>query len=227
MRTSIKSCTINSISLVILGGSLWGFSEVTLNSAIRTTELPFRAAILTGIAFLIMGFIAGRIKKAQHIIPVVIPAVLIIQMGVLVCGNSIMCRANSSIALMLHTAMISTVIYTAGKKPENLTWLKAAFFGSTAALASSIAFYFTGMRCAPCPYLLSFNSAAGFLSYLVSESIPWSILGGAGFASGYYFSKRIASSENHLMGKTRIAQYVTGISVVLACWIVSAVIIIG
>ncbi len=225
MDSSKKSMFKNTMLILIIGGSVWGLSEVALNSAIRNAGLPLRAGILTGIAFLIIGVLGGYFKKAWYILPAVIPAVIIVQMGVVLCGAAVSCKANTCVALGLHAGMASLVFKASGMGKRKMNWARVALYGSAAAFSSAIAFYFIGMRCAPCPYLLSFNSSAGFVSYLTAEALPWTVLGGAGFSLGNILGKKAAESWAFVPAHAGMAHYMTGITVAVLCWILSAAII--
>lgn len=225
--TQTGSSTIKRIAMLILvSGSIWGFTEVAVNDAIKSFNLPLRAATLTGIAFILMGFMGGYLKKARYIMLMVIPAMIIVQMGVVLCGNSVACKTNTCVALALHTGMLSTVFYITGMGKKKVSSGKTFLFGSTAAFSSAIAFYIIGMRCAPCPYLLSFNSAAGFVSYLYAEALPWMFFSGAGLSAGYYLGTKKSESPEFLSMNIKIPGYISGLALSLGCWIISAAIII-
>jgi len=222
-NNSLKNASI----LVILAGSIWGLSEVALNQTIITLGLPLRAAILTGIAFMIMGVIGGLLKKARYMMMVVIPALVIVQMGVVLCGNSAACKTNTCVALISHAGMLSALLSMTGTGNKKISTKKTFLLGSAAALSSATAFYFIGMRCAPCPYLLSFNSAAGFASYLYAEALPWMIFAGAGFSAGYIIGTKKSQSTDILSIKIRVPQLAAGLSIAMICWIASAGIILN
>jgi len=224
--TQKGSSTIkNAAMLILLCGSIWGLTEVAGNDTIKLFNLPLRAAILTGIAFILLGFIGGYLKKARYMMLMVIPAMMIVQMGVLLCGNSITCKTNTCVALTLHAGMLSSLFYLSGMGKMKTSSGKTFLFGSAAAFSSAIAFYFIGMRCAPCPYLLSFNSVAGFFSYLFAEALPWTIFSGAGFSAGYFIGVKKSESPEFLSLNMKIPGYIPGVGASLGCWIISAVII--
>jgi len=227
MEQKENGSLVNAIILIILAGSLWGLSEVAINETVRTYSLPLRASILTGIAFLIMGSLGGFLKKARYIIMMAVPAVIIVQMGVILCGNSIYCKTNTCVAIISHAGMLSAVFAFSGMGRKKTSFKKTFLFGSAAALSSAIAFYFIGMRCAPCPYLLSFNSAAGFASYLSAEALPWMIFAGTGLSMGYFIGTKKAESTALLSTGMRIPQLAAGLSISLICWIASAGIILN
>ncbi|HOP62316.1 MAG TPA: hypothetical protein PK358_00655 [Spirochaetota bacterium] len=215
------------IILILIAGSIWGLSEVAGNSLIKHFGLPLRAAILTGIAFTVMGFMGGYLKKAQYILLILVPAILIVQMGVVLCGTPVACKTNTCVALILHAGFLSVLFHATGSGRKKTGAAKTFFLGSTAAFSSAIAFYFIGMRCAPCPYLLSFNSSAGFVSYLYAEALPWTIFAGAGFSAGYSLGNRKSESPEFLSMNLKIPEFIQGLALSLGCWIISGLIIIG
>jgi len=227
MKKSNNNFLLKGIFLLLIGGSLWGFSEMVFGEIIKSNNIPFRAGILTGIGFLIMGFLAGYLKKTSYFLIMAIPAMLIVQMGVLLCGNSVMCKTNTCVALICHTGMLSAGFHLTGMRNRKASFANTALLGSGAALFSAVAFYFIGMRCAPCPYLLSFNTAAGFLSYLFAEALPWMIFSGAGFSIGYFIGDKQYESADIFSLQIKAPHYIIGSTVALLCWIVSAGTILG
>ncbi len=227
MKKTDKDFVKKVVFYILIGGSVWGLSEVALSEIIVRNGLPLRASILTGIAFLIMGVLSGLFRKAHYMLFLVIPAILIVQMGVVLCGNSVLCRTNTCVALVSHAGMLSAGFYLTGMGRGKTSLKKTVFLGSAAALSSAVAFYFVGMKCAPCPYLLSFNSAAGFISYLYAEALPWMIFSGAGFSIGYFLGDKEYQSAGFSLLNLKTPHYITGLAVSLVCWIASAGIILG
>lgn len=195
------------ILLIILTGSLWGFSEVCLSRIFPENGLVFRTAVLTGIGFLLMGCFTGSGGKCRHLPFAALTAIVAVQAGVLLCGHSPACRANASLALLLHSGSLMTVLMIL--KGKNPSGIKAVIAGSTAAVTSGIIFFHTGMKLAPCPYLLAFNTAGGFIAFMKAEIIPWSITAGPAFAAGLY------------LGKIRITEKIKQpvfAALILICW---------
>ncbi len=195
------------ILLIILTGSLWGFAEVCGSRIFLSGGLPFRAAILTAAGFLIMGFFTGSKGKASHLPFTTLTAITAVQAGVFLCGHSPACRANASLALLLHSGCLMTVLLFI--KNKNHSGAKAVITGSVAAAVSGIIFFHAGMKLAPCPYLLTFNTAGGFIAFMKAEIIPWSIMAGPGFAAGIY------------LGEIRITEKIKQpvfAALILACW---------
>jgi len=227
MKQEVKGSVWSAVTLTVLAGSLWGLSEVAINEIVTTNGLPLRASILTGAAFMIMGALGGFLKKARYLIIAAVPAVLIVQMGVILCGNSAACKTNTCVALLSHAGMLSGVFALSGMGRKKTSTGKTFILGSAAALTSAVAFYFIGMRCAPCPYLLSFNSAAGFASYLYREALPWMIFSGAGLSIGYGMGTRKAESPDSVPTLSGFPQLAAGLSISVVCWIASAGIILN
>jgi hypothetical protein len=95
--------------------------------------------------------------------------------------------------------------------------------GLSAGLMAGAAFYFIGMRVAPCRYLLSFNRPEGFIAWMRAEGLIWGGLGAVFFPAGYLVGERL---KDRILGwrLTRPLFYYAGSGAVIAlCWIVSAI----
>jgi hypothetical protein len=189
--------------LVLLFGSIWGLSEALLGSAVRSAVLPLRAAILTGIGMGLMGAAFGATRK-----PALLPAIALVtaatmQLAVPVLQCSFLCRANSGLAVVLHGAWLAGVLsFTglAGRKSVPAY----AIAGFSAAILSSVAFYYGGMKLAPCDYLLSFAGEGGLARFFIKEGAIWavfsSVLFPAGVAAGAGLNNTVMSWKSRTPG---------------------------
>ncbi len=96
--------------------------------------------------------------------------VLATQLCVPLLRCSPLCKANTSLAIMLHgIALAGAVRVIAAGSGRGVVRRGAAAFA--AALASATVFYYAGTRLAPCAYLLSFNQPLGLYSFLLREGL--------------------------------------------------------
>lgn len=210
---------------VLLGiavfGSLWGLSEVVLGGAIRAAGLPYRAGILTGVGMGIMGIAVGAFRKPAMLTGAAFVAVLCKQLVVPILHVSVMCKANSCLAVMLEGLALAAVVSLAGRKLERSHSAPIAG-GASAALLAAAAFYFIGMRVAPCRYLLSFNRPGGFLAFLAVEGLVWAIFTAMLFPAGYWVGVRFRDSGLALRTGKPFLYYTALTALLVCCWVGSA-----
>nr|MBC7245260.1 hypothetical protein [Chloroflexota bacterium] len=211
------------IGIAILAlGSLWGFSEVVLNSAIQRAGLPFRAAILTGIGFGLMAIAVAMFKKPWMLAGIAIVAILCKQLAVPILHVSVMCKANSCLAVLLEGLTLAGAIAVAGRALHKTSLARAATAAS-AALLSAGAFHFLGIRLAPCLYLLSFNRPGGLLAFLAAEGIPWAVASAMLFPLGYRLGEWLEVNAPQLRARQPVTYYVSNAVLIATCWLASAV----
>ncbi len=181
----MKKVTIHSTVIpVLLAGVVWGCAELVGGGAIRSAGIPFRAAILTGTGFFIMGFHASSTGNLRWFFAVALAAAVTLHMGVPLYGASLACRANSSLALALHGGALTAVWGFANRRgPAGYSGL--ALIGFTAAVLSSAVFLPLGLRLVPCAYLLSFSGPEGFYTFLMKEGLAWATVSGVALPLGY------------------------------------------
>ncbi|MBU1747764.1 MAG: hypothetical protein KKA73_08740, partial [Chloroflexi bacterium] len=150
---------------VLVLGSLWGLAEVVLSSALRTAGLPFRAGILTGIGVGLLAIAVGAFRRPAMLVLIPLIAILCKQLVVPILSVSVMCKANSCLAVMLEGLAVTGVVYLAGRRLDRSRLLQIAS-GATGALLAAGVFYFAGMQVAPCQYLLSFGGVTGFARFM-------------------------------------------------------------
>lgn len=219
---TLKRNQLTDIMLVVLVlGSLWGFAEVVLSGAIRTAGLPFRAGILTGIGIGLVAVALGAFRKPLIIVFIPLIAVLCKQLVVPILGISVMCKMNSCGAVILEGFAVTGVAYLAGhtlakNRPVQMVT------GAVGALVAAGIFYFVGMRLAPCNYLLSFNRANGFISFMAAEGLVWAGFSAVFFPLGYRLGERLRNTELSLARKP-LAYYITAAVLFVGSWVASAV----
>ena len=212
---------LNIWTAILVLGSLWGFTEVVLSGAIRAAGLPYRAAILTGIGMGLMGVAVGAYKRPWMLAAIAFAAVLCKQLVMPILQVSVMCKANSCIAVMLEGFTLSGAVALAGRKVRQQSLARIAT-GAAAALLTAVVFHFVGMRVAPCRYLLTFDRPGGLAAFLTAEGLPWAIASGVLFPVGYWIGERLeASSLATGTAKSR-AYYAASSAIVVVCWLASA-----
>ncbi len=189
----------------VVAGSLWGLWEVLGNEFIRNNFLSLRAGLLTGGGFLIMGLALGLLKRPALPLAIAFVAALSKQIIVPVTGCSPLCSANSCLALMLMGGILSGASILMKPQVQEPGRLKAVAVGFTVPFLAASVFYFGGMRLAPCPYLLTYNTAGGFLNFMMNEGLAWSLISALTFPAGLYAGYRAAAAyRNFVTLRTRL-----------------------
>jgi len=208
------------ITIVVLG-SLWGLSEVVLGGAIRAAGLPYRAGILTGVGIGIMGIAVAVLRKPLTLAGVALVAISCKQLVVPILHISVMCKANSCLAVMLEGLALAGVVSLAGRKLDRSHLTRIAS-GASAALLAAAAFYFIGMRVTPCRHLLSFNRPGGFVAFLTVEGLVWAVFSAILFPAGYWVGTRLRGTVFALRTRKPLFYYTTFAALVVCCWVASA-----
>jgi hypothetical protein len=208
------------IAVVVLG-SLWGFTEVVLDSAIRAAGLPFRAGILTGIGIGLLAIAMGAFRRPALLVLIPPVAILCKQLVVPILSASVMCKANSCLAVMLEGLAVIGVVYLIGRRLDRNRVIQAAS-GASGALLGAGAFYFAGMRLAPCQYLLSFNSPVGFVRFMLVEGVVWAAFSAVLFPVGYRVGAQLRDT---ILAQERKPwfYYAASATIVAGSWAASAV----
>ena len=208
------------IAILVLG-SLWGVSEVVLGGAIKAAGLPYQSGILTGVGMAMMGIAVGVYRKPSMLAGVALVAILCKQLVVPILHVSVMCKANSCLALMLEGLALAGVVSLAGRKLER-NHLAQIASGALAALLAAASFYFIGMRVAPCRYLLSFNRPGGLVAFLTVEGLVWAIFSAILFPAGYVVGARLRDTVLALRMRRPLIYCTTSAALVVCCWVASA-----
>lgn len=220
----MKAQRVDQLIAIVVLGSLWGFSEVVLSSAITAAGIPYRAGILTGVGMGIMGIALGAFRKPFMAAVMALVAVLCKQLVVPVLHVSVMCEANSCVAVMLDGLALAGVAALAGRKLDKGYPAKIAA-GAAAALVAAAAFHFVGMRVAPCQHLLSFNRAGGFAAFVTSSGLVWASFSAVLFPLGYLVGTHFRDAVPALRTRKPLWYYTASAALVVCCWAASAVVI--
>ena len=212
---------VDVLIVIIVIGSLLGLSEVVLNGAIRAAGLPYRAGILTGVGIGLMGIALGVLRKPFALLGIALVAILCKQLIVPILHISLMCKANSCLAVMLEGLSLTGIVSLAGRRLDRSRLSQIASGGSAALLAAA-AFYFIGMRVAPCRYLLSFNRPGGFTAFLAVEGLVWVIFSATLFPVGYWVGARLRDTVLAMGTRKPFFYYTTSGALVVCCWVASA-----
>lgn len=206
---------------VLALGSLWGFSEVVVNGFIQRAGLPFRAAILTGIGFGLMAVAVALLRKAWPLAGVAVVAILVKQLVVPILHVSVLCKANSCLAVLLEGLALAGAVSVAGSALHQ-RFLIRPVTAAAGALVAAGAFHYLGIRLAPCRYLLSFNRPGGLLAFLVAEGVPWAIASAVLFPLGYRLGEWLEAHVLPLRLRQPVAYYAAHAGLIVACWAASA-----
>lgn len=208
------------ITILVLG-SLWGFLEVVLNDAIRSAGLPYRAGILTGVGMLIMGIAVGFVRRPSVLLGIPVVAILLKQLVVPILGVSVLCKANSCLAVALHALVLGGVVRFAWRSVAD-SGLARVGTGAASALGSAVPFYFIGLRLAPCSYLLSFNRPGGLASFMGTEGLVWAVFSGILFPAGYLLGATARDPLSSLEAERPRTYYALASGLAAFCWIAAA-----
>ncbi len=201
---------------ILILGSLWGLSEAVLGN-VMSGGMPFRAAVLTGIGIGIMGIALGIFKRPTMLIGIALITAASKQVAVPLLECSILCKANSCLAVFLHASFLTGIFAVIGKRRDNTVLLSLA--GFSAVLFSAVTFYFTGMRLAPCAYLLSFNHPGGLLAFLTTEGMAWALFSGLALPAGYRLGESLKGGIFQFRTKPWI-YYTASSAIIICCWVI-------
>ena len=194
---------------------------MVLNEWIRAARLPFRAGILVGIGMLIMGIFIRVTKRSYALLLIPVLVILLKQMVVPILGVSVLCKANSCIAVGLQAFALAGVVGITWRKSNNgLMTLMATGAGS--GLLSAALFYFIGLRVAPCPYLLSLNHPAGFTTFILTEGFAWAAFSAVLFPLGYWLGEKVSNPISDFANRRPGYYYAAVAGFVISCWLVIA-----
>ena len=207
--------------MLLILGSLVGLSEVVLSGYLRQVGFAYRSGLLTGIGFGIIAVGLAIYKKPLMAIGIGLIGVLCKQMAVVILHVSVMCKMNSCIGSMSGIAALSILAYLTMSRLNKIG--TRILVGGAAALLGAGAFYYIGMRVAPCNYLLSFNRAGGFVDFMVAEGLVWAAFSIVLFPLGWLVGEKVAPKiENIVISKPRLFYAQTALTTVI-CWALCAI----
>lgn len=218
--------SLDSLPLILLLGSLWGLSEILLNEAVRSLNLPMRAAILTGVGMFLLGAGYFLLNKPSLLFWIPVVAVALKQVGVPLTGMSVMCKANSCIAVLLEGFALAgaAMLLTSKNKKGSFAYMTA---GLSAGVISGVAFYFIGLKVAPCNYLRSFAGTTGFISYFIREAMAWGVFSAALFPLGVLTAKKFEAHISDFVNSKPFAYNVSVCTLIALSWLISAIAIVA
>jgi len=122
---------------------------------------------------------------------------------------------------MIEGLAVAGVVYLVGRRLDRSRLVQMAS-GASGALLAAGAFYFAGMWLAPCKYLLSFNSPAGFVNFMLVEGLVWTVFAAAFFPVGHWVGARLRDTVLAQESKPWL-YYATSAALVAGSWTASAV----
>ncbi|MFH1313879.1 MAG: hypothetical protein ABIJ00_11735 [Candidatus Eisenbacteria bacterium] len=213
------------IGLLVLG-SIWGFLEVVVGGGMKAASIPYKGDILTGLGIGIMAVAVAAFRKPLMLIGIAAIAIAVRQTAIPILHLSTFCKANSCLAVMLGGTTLAGCVAIAGRRLQRGT-LPRVVTGFSAGLLAASSFYFIGMRVAPCRYLLSFNRAGGFVSFMIAEGLIWAALGSLFFPAGYRLGERVRDGIAAFRIRRPVFYYTASVLVIACCWVVSSLAIAG
>jgi hypothetical protein len=171
--TEVTHSKLNSLPVlvrliigVLVLGSIWGLSEVALGGGLQVANFPYRAGLLAGIGIAFMGIALVIYKKPAMLIGIGLVTVLVKLLAVPILHVSVMCKANSCIAVFTEAVALSLIAFLLMSEMGKSVHVRIGT-GALAAIVASVGFYFIGMQVAPCKYLLSFTPGG----FIVTEGL--------------------------------------------------------
>ena len=221
---NIKTCEkVNTFKIsdlvmgIVLFGSLWGLSEGVISDFLVTLGTHFRAGILTGIGIGILGVALGLYRMPSILPFIALTTALSKQLVVPILGCSFLCKANGCAAVMLQGTVLAGCIALAGSHLRGSTLMRS-ITASTVALIAAGAFWFIGMRLAPCAYLLSFAGAGGLHSFMLREGLVWALFAALLFPAGYRLGVRMRDDVVSLRVQKPAWFYAASGALIACCW---------
>lgn len=203
---------------ILVFGSIWGLSEVALGGGLRATQFPYRAGLLTGVGIAIMGAALAIYRKPLMLIGIGLVTVLVKLLAVPILHISVMCKANSCIAVMTESVALSLVaVLLMGEMSKSIHARMGS--GALAAIIASVSFYFIGMQVAPCKYLLSFSP----VGFIVTEGLIWAAFSACLLPLGYLAGMKLATKTFPVLTRRVALYYASTVAIILVCWGASAI----
>ncbi len=206
---------------ILVFGSLWGLAEVVIGGGLATTSFPYRAGLLTGIGIAIMGIALALHKKPVMLIGIGLMAVLVKLLAVPILHISVMCKANSAIAVFTESvalALVASLFIGALSKSIHARMGT----GALAAIIAAVGFCFIGIHAAPCNYLLSFTPGG----FIITEGLIWAAFSACLLPPAYLLGEKLALKTS-LVTTRRPLYYATSAVVICLCWGISAIAIMA
>jgi hypothetical protein len=177
---------------------------------------------LTGLGFAVIGFGFAIFKKPFIGIFIAFVAILCKQLVVPVLHVSPMCGMNSCLAVFLEYGALTGIAAVAFNKMKGSAGLRILTAGG-AALASAIAFYYVGMRVAPCNFLLGFNVPGGIYSFLFKVGLSWIVFSAVLFPIGWLAGEKLGDKIFYIFEQKPQLSFGGAAITSILCWIICAV----
>lgn len=206
---------------ILVFGSIWGLIEVVGGGAMMKLNVPIRSAILTGLGLGVLAIAVSVYRKMWLLFIAPLVAMAVKQLVVPVLGLPVTCMANGSLAVMLEGLSFGGAAYLLSK-PMKKNFAGRAAVGFTGAFIGGTAFWAIGMHVAPCAYLLSFNSTAGFFRFMTHESLIWAAFSAITVPAGYAIGDRIRDRIGTIAEAKPSLYYFGSAAAIVLCWSVSA-----
>jgi hypothetical protein len=174
---------LDIIILVVLSGVLWGVTETLLGNILTLGAPSFRAGVLTGTGMAILGLFCGIFRRPGLFPVIAVITAFSVQLAVPILQSSILCKANSSLAILLHAGCLSLMTIMLDRTGRKSIALYS-IAGFLSAGLSAVAYYYAGMHLAPCNYLLSFRSSGGIVHFMMKEGALWAVFSSIGYPIG-------------------------------------------
>jgi len=207
------------IGIAVLG-SIWGFVEVVLGGALQSTGFSQRAGLLTGLGMGIMGVALGAFRRSVMLLGIAVVAILCKELVVPILHVSILCKANSVLAVGLDGVALAGVAGIVGRRISRGYTVQIVAVACAALLARS-AFYFMGMKLAPCAHLLSFNKESGYAAFMAYNALGWAAFSALFFPLGHWLGVRLREPILVLGTRRAPLYYAVSALAVALCWVVS------
>jgi len=213
------------IGIAVLG-SIWGFIEVVLGGALQSTAFPQKAALLTGLGMGLMGVALGAFRRSLMLVAIAVVAILCKELVVPILHVSFLCKANSVLAVGLDGVALGGVAGIVGRRISRGYTIQIVAAACAALLARS-AFYFMGMKLAPCAHLLSFNKANGYAAFMAYNALGWVAFSALFFPLGHWLGVRLREPIYVLGTKKAPLYYAVSAVAVALLWVASGMAISG
>ncbi|MFP4460181.1 MAG: hypothetical protein ACLFSQ_11410 [Candidatus Zixiibacteriota bacterium] len=201
----VLSKNMKLIAAVILIGALCGLSEIFISEFLRIHNFPFRAGLLTGIGFGLIAIVIAIFRKPVLALGIAAIAIFTKQLIVPFAGMAIGCKLNSCLAVGLEYGALAAIAGIGFTSMQKNTRSRIALSFGAAFLGAGL-FRMIGMHVAPCNYLRSFATAAGFGSFMIREGLSWAVFSATFFPIGWLVGERIRETSLDFM-KTHPALY--------------------
>lgn len=214
--------TVHILIGILVFGSIWGLSEAALGGGLRAANFPYRAGLLTGIGIAIMGMALVIHKKPAMLIGIGLVAMLVKLLAVPILHISVMCKANSCIAIFTEAVALSLVAFLLMSEMGKSVHARMGS-GALAAIIASVGFYFVGIQVAPCKYLLSFTPGG----FIVTEGLIWAAFSAILLPIGYLAGMKLEAKAFPLLARRMPLYYATSGAIIALCWGISAIAIVA